>query len=804
MVSRRFSGPSAGNLDVRRLSSPTHHSSPNPQQHGFTFGGGLNSSSRFHNSAFYSPLILSVASPSMFKITCESPLPPTCITIARSTPGAVLNDSQWELPLSQHVNFCVAMQNERIVCERIPQRVLASLATAQLDDEDFRAGNARMDDDGYARGDDDEDSVSDVPRSIWNALAPFQKCGVSWIVRNNGRALLADEPGLGKTIQAIGAACAYYHEWPVLVVSPSSARFHWEAEFLQWLPDEEYLPRDGVLVITSERVATTTAVDRAKVLITSYDLVHREAVKKTLTRVAPNVIICDECHYLKNGKAQRTKALLPIIKASRRAILLSGTPALSRPIEVFWQLHALDDKQWADPAEFNKRYCSGRKKRDEGKDDGDDGEKKKEYSAASNLEELHTLLCATLMLRRNKASILTQLPPKRRVQRKVPIDDISLALDLRSELEEFRARASELAELSNSQRMARRKRKKGSENDLDQDIRATLSGILPTYPIVDGEELRTPETIRKEMVAKKKALLMELFRRSGPAKLPAIERRVLDLLQGDDEDKFSGKMLVFAHHRKVLDTLADGILQHVKYIRIDGTTPAKDRQSRVVRFQNDAEVRVALLGITAAGIALTLTAASRVIFTELYWTPAALLQAEDRAHRIGQTSEVIVEYLLADDCVDEILWPLIQHKMLMLGELFENKKDQRLHSSNERTQNVNLTTKRKSSDEDNESNDYRSGASEQALVQLDELEELHHEDPEAIDLEHDHDENNGHVTPPPPNVTRRSPDADITNSHNSSAILEFDSCLLPTAADDDSAAVIVANLLGDDNFLGAF
>lgn len=108
--------------------------------------------------------------------------------------------------MSQHVNFCVAMQNERIVCERIPQRVLASLATAQLDDEDFRAGNARMDDDGYARGDDDEDSVSDVPRSIWNALAPFQKYGVSWIVRNNGRALLADEPGLGKTIQAIGAA----------------------------------------------------------------------------------------------------------------------------------------------------------------------------------------------------------------------------------------------------------------------------------------------------------------------------------------------------------------------------------------------------------------------------------------------------------------------------------------------------------------------------------------------------------------------------------------------------------------------
>merc|ERR1719271_141808 len=143
-----------------------------------------------------------------------------------------------------------------------------------------------MDDEGYARGDDDEDSVSDIPRSIWNALAPFQKYGVSWIVRNNGRALLADEPGLGK------------------------------------------------------------------------------------------------------------------------AILLSGMPALSRPMEVFWQLHALDDKQWTDPADFNKRYCSGRRKKDDPKDTNEDGEKKKEYSAASNLEELHTLLRATLMLRRNKASIL--------------------------------------------------------------------------------------------------------------------------------------------------------------------------------------------------------------------------------------------------------------------------------------------------------------------------------------------------------------------------------------------------------------
>ena len=386
------------------------------------------------------------------------------------------------------------------------------------------------------------------------------------------------------------------------------------------------------------------------------------------------------------------------------------------------------------------------------------------------------------------------------VQRKVPIDDVSLALDLRSELEEFRTRASELAELSNTQKKTRRNQNRKSGNSIERGSKVVSQTL--DYHALEDEKLETPEMVRKEMVAQKKALLMELFRRSGPAKLPAIERRVSELLNGVDEDKFSGKLLVFAHHRKVLDTLADGILRHVKYIRIDGTTPAKDRQSRVSTFQNDAEIRVALLGITAAGIALTLTAASRVIFTELYWTPAALLQAEDRAHRIGQTSEVVVEYLLADDCVDEILWPLIQHKMLMLGELFENKKDQRLHSSNDKIKKINGGIKRKGID-DGDDSDFESNDGDGALVQLDELEELHHEDPEAIDLEHDNDETNGHMTPPPQQLNRRSPDADISKMGRILPRREEYS-LDRGAVDEETPASIVASLLDEDNLVDDF
>eukprot|EP00601_Ochromonadales_sp_CCMP2298_P012450 CAMPEP_0173268678 /NCGR_PEP_ID=MMETSP1142-20121109/30453_1 /TAXON_ID=483371 /ORGANISM="non described non described, Strain CCMP2298" /LENGTH=127 /DNA_ID=CAMNT_0014204933 /DNA_START=240 /DNA_END=623 /DNA_ORIENTATION=+ len=112
-----------------------------------------------------------------------------------------------------------------------------------------------------------------------------------------------------------------------------------------------------------------------------------------------------------------------------------------------------------------------------------------------------------------------------------------------------------------------------------------------------------------------------------------------------------------------------------EFIRIDGTTPSKERHARAQRFQNAPRCRVAVLAITAAGIALTLTAAATVHFAELYWTPGALLQAEDRAHRIGQTSTVRVTYLLANNSADDLLWPLVRKKMQLLGEIVEGNKE---------------------------------------------------------------------------------------------------------------------------------
>lgn len=87
------------------------------------------------------------------------------------------------------------------------------------------------------------------------------------------------------------------------------------------------------------------------------------------------------------------------------------------------------------------------------------------------------------------------------------------------------------------------------------------------------------------------------------------------------------------------------------------------------KFQNEEDVRVALLGITAASVGLTLTKANLVVFAELHFTPGILQQAEDRAHRIGQQSSVNVHYLLAKGTADDLIWPLIKKKLQTLESL---------------------------------------------------------------------------------------------------------------------------------------
>jgi hypothetical protein len=126
-----------------------------------------------------------------------------------------------------------------------------------------------------------------------------------------------------------------------------------------------------------------------------------------------------------------------------------------------------------------------------------------------------------------------------------------------------------------------------------------------------------------------------------------------------------------------METAIAKLFKGVGHVRIDGSVPSSERAVRVRKFQTNAQVRVALLSMTAAGVGLTLTAASSVLFAELHWTPGVLAQAEDRCHRIGQQNAVNVMYCVCKDeslSVDMRLWAMLGRKVGTLGRVIDGCK----------------------------------------------------------------------------------------------------------------------------------
>ncbi|KAL7551913.1 hypothetical protein ACHAWF_015118 [Thalassiosira exigua] len=168
------------------------------------------------------------------------------------------------------------------------------------------------------------------------------------------------------------------------------------------------------------------------------------------------------------------------------------------------------------------------------------------------------------------------------------------------------------------------------------------------------------------------------YQASGVAKAPATTEYIVDWLEGSDPSR---KLVVFAHHKDVLDYIETTVSRKYKgrlgTMRIDGSVPPAERALRVKKFQSNKTVRLALLSMTAAGVGLTLTAASDVVFAELHWTPGVLAQAEDRCHRIGQANSVNVAYCICKDeeaSVDMCLWNMLGRKVSSLGRVVDGGK----------------------------------------------------------------------------------------------------------------------------------
>lgn len=439
-------------------------------------------------------------------------------------------------------------------------------------------------------------SLTDLP--VYQRLYPYQKQGVRFIVENQGRGILGDDMGLGKSIQAV--TLVRFYGVRTLIIAPSSVKQHWVNEFRAHGMQLENL--------TNQKETVSQWV------IVSYSLLSRRTDPSVFEGYS--MVVLDEAHYVKCRQSKRTKMITRLLSSVPKILLLTGTP-ITRPIDlysIFKLLHPVLFKRfhrWPKPGQETKtqepakeffyadRYCAPQQKQISRYSVCTD------FNGTSRLLELNLLL-SFFMIRRLKKDVLCELPAKTRQV---------VALDtLQPEDRAYFSRAiGDLADITNT----------------------------------DGKMLAN-------------ARLIELVTCTARLKLEALKTYVQkaceELREGD-------KVLLFAHHHSVLDTIHTFLTEKgVDCITIDGRTPTKERQKKVDAFQNGETPRVALLGIQAAGTGLNLFRANRVVFLELVWNSKDILQCEDRAHRIGQTRPVTVQYLVLQGSTDDMVIRSLQTK----------------------------------------------------------------------------------------------------------------------------------------------
>lgn len=464
----------------------------------------------------------------------------------------------------------------------------------------------------WASDDDDDDADYDSQKPQTKPLDQD--------LIGKGRILLADEMGLGKTVTSLAIMTYYIQEWPLLILCPASLRHTWPAEIEKFLPS---LPASAVYVVSgfedADFYANERKRSRIKIVVATYSLLQtRSAAAHVLQQFAFQCVIADESHNLKEKNSQRCQLGMPLLQKAKRLVLLSGTPALARPVELWPQIFCIAPNHFGSYTQYTNRFCNARR-----------GRFGWDVSGLSNVDELRQNL-RQIMVRRLKRDVLSELPPKQRaiVPIKLDANKVIEARDLMEQLQEAKVSVAELLGSSEANRQAHFDHRR---------------------------------------------LLMQAYQASGIGKANPIAEYLLDWLAGSGTQK----ILVFAHHQHVMDTLEQAVAKKYKgvgHVRIDGTVPSSERAARVRKFQTNSQVRVAILSMTAAGVGLTLTAASSVLFAELHWTPGVLAQAEDRCHRIGQQNAVNIMYCVCKDetlSVDMSIWAMLGRKVGTLGKVLD-------------------------------------------------------------------------------------------------------------------------------------
>lgn len=460
---------------------------------------------------------------------------------------------------------------------------------------------------------------------------PYQLEGIRFGLQHR-RLFIGDEPGLGKTLQSIGivnAAPAY----PCLVICPSSLKINWQREFEKFtdkralvLDDSTrttwpYLLRMGmyhVAIVNYESLRKYFVWDiRSDGSAASGSFRLRDVVFSPDIKLFRSVII-DESHRVKDPSTQQTIFTKGIASSKPYIILLSGTPVVNHPADLIAQLSIMERlSEFGGRQAFVSRYCAGQDKaRSRDKRTRRDNQ---EESQPQNLDELSQHLYASCLIRREKAKVLTDLPAKTRCDLYVDIDNRE-AYDLAQE---------------------------------------DLAAYLREYTQAADPEIR--RKMRMEALVK----FMTLRSLAAMGKVTAAVDFIRNFLETGQQ------LIVFCSFHDIVDALQAAFPDAV---RVTGRDSDIAKQAAVDNFQH-GDSQLIICSIKAAGVGLTLTAASNVAFIEFPWTYADCCQCEDRAHRIGQRDNVTCYYLLARSTIDHALYSIIHRKKSIAAQIMASDDD---------------------------------------------------------------------------------------------------------------------------------
>jgi len=407
-------------------------------------------------------------------------------------------------------------------------------------------------------------------------LRPFQLEGVKEIYKFRGRALLADEQGLGKTIQALYWILKCKKRRPVVIVTPASVKYAWQAEAALHL-------NMRVEVITGRRKKRLMTLP-GDIVIINYDILA--SWLPALKRAKAEIIIFDECHYIKNPDAQRTKAALELSETAASVVGLSGTPLTNRPLELWPIIFAINPDLFPDRGKYAWGSCKPRYTLWGWM-----------YDGASRTGELQRNLSSQCMIRWLKKDVAKELPPK--IRKVVPFK--------LSSYKEYNKAQNDFIQWLKEISPSKAKRAKKSQ---------ALTKI--------GYLLRLTAKLKLEWTTK----WIEEWQECNPGE----------------------KLICFTSHTFVIRHLAEVFGN--KSVTIDGSVTGRKREESKRRFINNKRTTLLLGNWVAAGVGLNLQVANHIAALDFPWTPGDLMQGEDRIHRIGQTKQCLIHYLVALDTIE--------------------------------------------------------------------------------------------------------------------------------------------------------